>query len=54
VAFLALPVVVAFVVPFLLLGGRLAGRSFNPLALIPLTAGLGCLEPYLCDWQRRE
>ena len=39
-AFLALPAVVAFVVPVLLLGGRLAGLSFNLLALIPFTAGV--------------
>jgi protein-S-isoprenylcysteine O-methyltransferase Ste14 len=39
-AFLALPVLVAFVVPFFVLGGRLAGRSFNLLALIPYTLGL--------------
>lgn len=39
-AFLALPVVVAFVVPFLLIGGGLAVRSFNLLALIPFSTGL--------------
>jgi protein-S-isoprenylcysteine O-methyltransferase Ste14 len=39
-AFLALPVLVAFVVPFLLLGGRLAGRSFNLLAVTPFALGL--------------
>lgn len=39
-AFLALPAVVAFVVPVLLLGGRLAGLSFSLLALIPFTAGV--------------
>jgi protein-S-isoprenylcysteine O-methyltransferase Ste14 len=39
-AFLALPVLVAFVVPFLLLGGRLESRSFNLLALIPFALGV--------------
>src|SRR3954466_5073583 len=42
-AFVALPTIVALVVPVLLLGGCLAGRSFNLLALIPFTAGLALL-----------
>ena len=39
-AFVALPGVVAFLVPWLLLGGRLSDRFFNPLGLVPLAAGL--------------
>ena len=42
-AFVALPGVVAFLVPWLLLGGRLSDRSFGLLGLVPLTVGLALL-----------
>jgi len=39
-AFVVLPGVVAFAVPWLLLDGRAADRSFDLLALVPLIPGL--------------
>jgi hypothetical protein len=39
-AFLALPVTVAFVVPALLLDGRLSVHLFDPVGLIPVAVGL--------------
>jgi protein-S-isoprenylcysteine O-methyltransferase Ste14 len=42
-AFVALPGVVAFLVPWLLVGGRLPDRSFNRLGLVPLTFGFALL-----------
>jgi protein-S-isoprenylcysteine O-methyltransferase Ste14 len=52
-AFVALPGVVAFLVPWLLLVGRLADRSFNLLGLVPVTIGsvllLWCVGAFYCQ-----
>jgi protein-S-isoprenylcysteine O-methyltransferase Ste14 len=42
-AFLLMPGLVAFVVPWLLLDGRVSGRAFNPLGLVLLTLGTALL-----------
>jgi protein-S-isoprenylcysteine O-methyltransferase Ste14 len=39
VAFVVLPGVVAFLVPWLLLGQRISGQSFDLLGIVPLTLG---------------
>lgn len=43
VAFLLMPGLVAFVVPWLLLDGRVSVRAFDPLGLVPLTLGTALL-----------